>query len=421
MDETQTPVSAGAQDVNGAQARCPTCDAVAPAGATRCIMCGASLARPPDAPEIVAATLRQRPSRALLGLTAVVTLCTILLGALTLNFQGPTVSLALVATATPIPPTPTYTPPWTPLPTQTLPPSATPTITPLPPPTDTPSPPRFHQVASGETLIGLSLVYRVSPDSIAEANGFGLEAPIQAGQNLQIPWPTATPPLESVVLTINGEPVIADVTDCKIVEIKPGDSAFALAVQNEVPLAAIIAVNRQTEASIQLLQPGNTLCIPRMVYSDTLPPTPGPSPTPTATLPPRGPNLLFPLDGTVLDPPDGVVRLQWTAVKDLASAEWYMVELVNLDLLDSLPWRDFTRDTSFQLPPDWRPVVLGRESHRFRWGVSIVQVTGRRSDGGFIYTYGGESSAPSFFTWLGATPTPTPTPTPLPTATPIAP
>jgi hypothetical protein len=40
-----------------------------------------------------------------------------------------------------------------------------------------------------------------------------------------------------------------------------------------------------------------------------------------------------------------------------------------------------------------------------------VQVTGRRSDGSFTYTFGGRDSADAFFTWLGAVPTSTPLPT----------
>jgi hypothetical protein len=52
------------------------------------------------------------------------------------------------------------------------------------------------------------------------------------------------------------------------------------------------------------------------------------------------------------------------------------------------------------------------------WLVSIVHVTGRRSDGGLIYTFGGNSSRPSFFLWQGAVPTATPNPTATPTPEP---
>jgi hypothetical protein len=120
----------------------------------------------------------------------------------------------------------------------------------------------------------------------------------------------------------------------------------------------------------------------------------------------------------VIEPPDGVVRLLWTAVKNLTPAEWYMVELADTNLLDTLPHRAFTRDTSLIVPADWRPDVP--ETHQLCWRVSIVNVTGYRSDGLPIYTFGGNSSHPACFDWLGAPPTATPTPTftPSPTPTP---
>jgi hypothetical protein len=261
------------------------------------------------------------------------------------------------------------------------------------------------------------LFYRIAAESIAMSNDIPLTTQIQVGQELVIPWPTATPPLESLLLDIKGETVVADVTDCEIVVIEEGDSTYGLSAEMGVPAEAIIAVNRLTDESIQMLHPGDTLCVPKIIYGDTLPPTPGPSPTITATSYPRGPNLLYPVEGTVIEDVDAVVTLQWVAVKDLGDAEWYMVELMNVDELDSMPRRAFTRDNAFRVPESWRPVVP--EKHNMRWLVSIVQVTGTRTDGEFIYGYGGLSSKDGFFTWMGAIPTATPTLTPTPTETPL--
>jgi LysM repeat protein len=334
----------------------------------------------------------------------------------TLRTQAPAVMAAFIPTLTPLPPTITLTPTWTPLPSETPPPSDTPAPTVTQAPTSTPREPRSHTVAAGETLFGLSLLYRISAESIAQANGFDLNAPIQSGSSLTIPWPTATPPLESVLLEINGEQVLADATNCEIIVIQSGDSAYGLSALKGVPLEAIIAVNRQTQESIQLLQPGDTLCIPKILFGDTIPPTAGPSPTPSLTPPPPGPALLFPIDGATVESLDAPLMLQWTAVKDLGTEEWYMVELRDADDRDSLPRRGFTRDPSFRVPADWRPAVDA--VRRMQWTVSIVQVTGRRSDGGFTYTFGGQRSAPSYFNWQGAVPTPTPRPTATPTPAP---
>ena len=422
--------------------RCPRCDSVVPAGARKCLMCGREREDylPPSSsiqaempaqaevtakPEMPANSLpatefdglvTESRSTWVFWLVAIVVL--IGLGALwaTLRSQGEVVMAAFIPTTTLIPPTITATPTWTPLPSETLPPSETPGPTNTPAPTSTPRDPRFHTVVAGETLFGLSLLYRISPESIAQDNGFDINTPIQSGQSLIIPWPTATPPLESVLLDINGESVLADATNCEIITIQSGDSAYGLSALKGVPLEAIIAVNRQTQESIQLIQPGDTLCIPRLLYGDTIPPTPGPSPTPSLTPPPGGPALLTPVDGEVFDAPDIPVVLQWTAVKDLAPDEWYMVELRDISDRDNLPQRGFTRDPSFHVPAGWQPV--GEGIRPIEWRVSIVQVIGRRSDGGFIYTYGGKSSAPALFQWQSALSTATPRPTTPPTLEP---
>lgn len=422
--------------------RCPQCDSVVPAGTDRCIMCGSRLAEE-ERPEedstggsVVAmersqapvfymstATARDRSERkqklrtwALWVLVGVVVVITALFSFLVLRGGGSDVILALQPTFTPLPPVPSLTPTWTPEATETPVATQTPIPSATPVPTDTPQPPRYHSVASGETLFGLSLLYRVTTGSIAESNSVAIDAPIQVGQELDIPWPTATPPLESMVLEIGGEQVVADAADCEIVTIQEGDSTYGLSAQRGVPAEAIVAVNRLTEESIQLLHPGDTLCIPRVYSGDSLPPTAGPQPTVTSTAFPAGPSLLYPVNGAEIDPPDDLLRLQWVAVKDLEDDEWYMVEFGDLDQLDSLPYRGFTQDSSFKLPEEWRPDVP--ETHEMRWRVNIVKVTGKRSDGGFIYEYGGRSSEDSTFFWLGAEPTPTPTLTPTPTPTP---
>ncbi|UCC51155.1 MAG: LysM peptidoglycan-binding domain-containing protein [Anaerolineaceae bacterium] len=422
--------------------RCPDCDSVVQQGSEQCIMCGAILdmgqshskkpqeqaqefaanvalldANDNGAAEVFESVMKERKTRSLFWLVIIIAALTLIASILLLRTQDAEITLAMAPTVTAIPATETYTATWTPLATETSPPTESPTGTNTPAPTDTPRPPRFHNVASGETLFGLSLFYRISADSIAADNGIPINSPIQVGQQLLIPWPTATPPLESLLLEIKGENIIADATDCEIVTIAEGDSAYGLSAQHGVPAEAIVAVNRLTDETIQLLHPGDTLCIPKIIHSDALPPTPGPSPTITATSFPSGPELLYPINDTVVDQLDEIVAVQWVAVKDLREDEWYMVELTNLDTLDAIPQRAFTRDTAFRLPTSWRPEIP--QSYRFRWRISIVHVTGQRADGEFIYKYGGRSSEDAYFSWLGAVPTATPTATPTPSETPL--
>lgn len=454
--------------------RCPSCDTVVAADATVCLMCGTRLApvNPPppkptkapaptpaaaaepaverplpepeavaeptavppqptpeiatfkrvapaattavtDAPEVVESVMRERQTPLVLALTAVFFAVIVVVGGLILQYQGDEVSMIIAPSITPIPATITYTPTWTPLPSETAPPTPTPTVTFTPAPTDTPRPPRFHTVSSGDTLIGISLLYRIAPEAIAAANGFGANAQVQLDQQLVIPWPTPTPPLEIMAADINGETVIVDPTGCDLYQVQEGDSIVGIASRFGVPFDLLSQVNRIVDPS--LLQPGDPICIPQIIYGQSLPPTAGPSPTPSPTLPPPGPQLLYPVAGTVVEALDESIVLQWTAVKPLAENEMYMVELTNMDNLDALPYRGFTRDTAYRVPTSWRPNTV--DLFQMRWRVSIIQVTGTRSDGLPIYTFGGSSSADAFFSWQGAVPTATPTATPTPTAT----
>ena len=460
--------------------RCPTCDTVVAPDATLCLMCGTKLTPllaaeesptqipvvdpqndpdpqpkpepvdtavtpPPPSPEpeletavsspdpldlptikrvvpdsesaeteVVESVMKERQTPWVLGLTAVFFLMILVVGGLILQYQDDEINIVIAPSITPIPATVTYTPTWTPLPTETSPPTLTPTVTLTPAPTDTPRPPRNHTVSSGETLIGISLFYRISPESIASSNGFTTDTQIQLNQELLIPWPTATPPLQIIAAEINGETVIVDPTGCDLYQVQGGDSIVGIASRFGVPFDLLAQVNRIEDAS--LLQPGDPICVPQILYGQVLPPTPGPSPTPTQTLPPPGPQLLFPVAGTVVESLDATIALQWTAVKPLTESEMYMVELTNINDLDGLPNRGFTRDTAFRVPTEWRPITP--DLFEMRWRVSIVQVTDFRSDGLPIYTFGGSSSADAFFNWQGAIPTATPTPTLTPTATP---
>ena len=420
--------------------RCPNCDSVVAYDASQCVYCGETIKRDDQIPSDSLSTSELgenenentpsgRDSHRSSGVTdAVITSkliekrsaitsitlagAILLIGAVAIwVLQNPDeFSTAFIPTATKEVPTQTSTPTWTPLPSETPEPSATATLTPIPIPTNTPLPPRFHQVVANDTLFSLSLRYDVSIESIALSNGVSVDTGLQVSQDLIIPWPTATPPLERVAVEVGGETIVADPTDCRMYEIQGGDTFFGIAARERVPLEALTAVNRLTEQSI--LQPGDRICIPEILRGGVLPPTPGPSPSPTVTQPPSGPELLYPINDTTIDNQNGSLFLQWAAVKDLVDEEWYMIEVTDLTMVDSHPRRGFTRQTSFQVPPRWR--YDKAEMHRYRWRVQIVKVTGERQDGSFIYTFGGNSSDYGFFNWFGALPTVTPAPTQTP-------
>jgi LysM repeat protein len=345
---------------------------------------------------VIESEMREKLSPVTFWLTAAFAVVIAVLGILVLRFPGEA-TLEFIPTHTPVTSLLLSTATSTVSPTETVVSVESPTVEATILPTETPQPPRSHSVASGETLFGISLRYGVSMESIARANDMPVDSDLQVAQALLVPWPTPTPPLVAVEVEVGGERLIADPGDCEVYEISRGDTLYGIAANLRVPADALLAVNRLTELSI--LQPGDTICIPKIIYGSTLPSTPGPSPTPGPTSPPPGPQLLYPLLDSTLATVDGPVGLQWVAVKDLDKDEWYMVELTDLTDIDSHSNRAFTQQTSFQLPEDWEP--RDTMPHAFRWRISIVRVSGQRDDGSFIYTFGGENSADSFFTWQG--------------------
>jgi LysM repeat protein len=195
-------------------------------------------------------------------------------------------------------------------------------------------------------MFGLGLRYGISSESIAVTNGLGSDAGLIVSQQLVIPWPTATPPLVPVQVEIGGQVIVADPTDCVPYEIKSGDTLLGVASRNRVDYRALLAANRLTEQSI--LQPGDEICIPKIIRGGVLPPTPGPSPTATSSPPPAGPHLLLPLPDSEFSSEDDIIVLQWVTVKDLAEDEWYMIEVTDLSEVDAYPKKGICQTDNFQ-------------------------------------------------------------------------
>ena len=310
--------------------RCPGCDSVISEDQAQCLMCGralelddaqkeqglaetpviidASIPVPEEAEDgfdpsfdsaerFIESEMRERLSPITYILTAIFAVIIVIVGILVLMYPTDA-AIEFIPTVTPIPevsglletallePTDTIEPTWTPTPEDT------------PFPTATPQPPRAHTVASGETLFGLSLRYGISMDSIAGENGFPVDTALQVSQQILIPWPTATPPLVPVEVEVGDEVIIADPSDCEVYEIKGGDTLFGIAASFNVPSPALLAANRLSEVSV--LQPGDTICIPEIIYGSAGLATAGPSPTAGPTLPPSGPDLLFPAAGATV-------------------------------------------------------------------------------------------------------------------------
>lgn len=426
------------------EVRCPTCDFRLSEKSDRCLMCGSSLeptlflteeelaeiaAQEAEAleseseseieSELEVQEAIARPSQAvnavrrsgphwrptpLFGLGLFFFLFTSVVGLFAFsNPDAIPVSLLPSLTPTEVPavvlPTQTATtvPSATPLVTDTPSPTVVPTITPTPLPTNTPEPLRTYKVLPGQTLVGIALLFGYTLDSFFAANNFNDQSVIFEGQEILVPWPTATPPLQPIFYDIGGQTLVIDPSNCPpFYEIQEGDSLFSLASRNDVPLDALLEMNYLTVDSI--VQPGDPICIPQILEGAVFLPTPGPSPTPAPTEPPTGPKPLFPPNHQTHEAGE-TVFLQWLSVPSLADNERYMVEVIDLTDVDSHPQRLFTRSAGLTLPADWAPSV--GESHDYVWRVSLVSIDGRRENGGYIYSVIGAESVARQFSWDG--------------------
>ncbi len=139
------------QAAGAATYRCPRCDTVVPDGAEKCLMCGLPRAlapqpvvepplveqpivaqpmvaqpgaseppAPPAVDEVISteftSMVRESRSSLLFWVVAAAVVVSLGFGWLALRDQAPTVMAAFIPTTTPLPPTITATPTWTPLP-----------------------------------------------------------------------------------------------------------------------------------------------------------------------------------------------------------------------------------------------------------------------------------------------------------------
>ncbi|MFK7805900.1 MAG: LysM peptidoglycan-binding domain-containing protein [Anaerolineae bacterium] len=410
------------------EVRCPHCDFLQAEKTDRCLMCGTALdaeifltadeqaeiqreraeaaeaeakAEQTKQAKRAARQFYRRPTP-VFGLSVFFALFTLAVGGY--GFLNPAaIPIALLPSATPteapliVLPTETATPipTATPLITETPTPTLVPTETSTPLPTDTPQPLRTYEIVSGQTLVGIASLFGFTLESIFEANGFVDEDPIVfVGQEILIPWPTATPPLQPILYDIGGQTLVIDPSSCPpFYAIQEGDSLFGLASANDIPLDAMLEMNYLTVDSI--VQPGDPICIPQILEGPIFLPTPGPSPTPAPTQPPTGPAPLYPPDGFEHAAGD-TVFLQWLSVEQLGAEERYMVEVIDTTDVDIHPKRLFTQSAGVPLPADWGPAS---GEHNYVWRVSVVEITGRRDNGGFIYSIVGAESVPRTFSW----------------------
>ncbi len=419
MDEN-TPRS-GEQSAETKRVRCPHCDTLNNSSAKRCIGCGKQLSGDDDTPTKPKSKSKPQTKKAVDQLepikdpktqAAALDVPGLLLKIATLLIVGVAIWTAVIIrrqnaatqaaeaivfkTATPnladVTNAPgsgfsslvaTRTPTIQPVATETA--TATPTLVPTP----TLQPPRGHTIASGEALFNIALRYGVSMQSIIDINPGLAPERIVSGTTIQVPMPTATPPLEPILIDTGEERLLADPTDCIEHVIQEAETLFGIAGLYGVPIDALLLMNRLSAEVV--VSPGDTVCIPTIVYNAVS--------LDDAEVVPVGernilrPRLLYPAENATISADKSHISVQWLAERNLEQNEFYMVEITNLSDPDSRPRRAFTQQTSFQFQPEWDETPT---SATFRWRVSYVWITGERQDGDFVYAYGGPSSEASF-------------------------
>ncbi|MBE0697568.1 MAG: LysM peptidoglycan-binding domain-containing protein, partial [Anaerolineaceae bacterium] len=218
---------------------CPTCGTRLGINATRCSVCGSTLAQ-----TVAAASTKivqgPRMPEVRLSLPLVFGLAIVLLaigaGAVyavlqTLNNGQTPIAIAATVTVTPsatatIEITPTA--------------STTPTIE----PTWTALPPVEYKVASGDTCISIAYVFKVSVNSIVILNGLPASCDtLSVGQVLQIPQPTPTPS-PAPTNTLNPTEIAAQECEKVDYEVKEGDTLGGIAGNYAVSMASIRVYNK---------------------------------------------------------------------------------------------------------------------------------------------------------------------------------
>lgn len=283
-------------------------------------------------------------------------------------------------------PTATATQTYTPTISQTPTLTATPTLV----MSSTPVPPIEYTVKDGDLCASIAAVFDVSVQSIILQNNLNANCYLSPGQNLLIPYPTATiTPAPTGTLT-GSEATLAACGSYDYV-VTSTDTLFGIALNYGVSTDIIRQYNGLTG---DIVVEGSTLKIPLCERVTA-------GPTPTATNPPpySAPNLLLPADGTSYNTSGETISLQWSGVGTLLANEMYRVVLE--DVTEGTGRRNtaYVSETKYNVPIQFRPT--DPSPHVIRWFVETVRQTGTQEDGSALYESAGARSDSRTFIWSG--------------------
>ncbi len=293
---------------------------------------------------------------------------------------APITAIAL-ATVTPSRPTATYTP-W-------------PSATPLPSLTPTPAP-CIQTVRAGDTLIALVTRcghrHRDILDLVVNRNGLRNAEQLQIGQEIIIPWPTATPnageaAAEPTALSAFVIPTSTLPAGVMWHRVSLGEDIIFIALQYGANLEVMSQLNPEvffSQCDFGLVYGGDS-CIVQIVEGQQLrvpAPTALPSAKPQPVFAARSvdsapranvPYSLRPGDGVVYHA-DEFVTLRWLSSGRLEPGQIYVVEVI--DETATQRYLAETRDVVLRLPDGWQGSDGRRHEYRWRVGLRTVDAGG---------------------------------------------
>lgn len=293
----------------------------------------------------------------------------------------------------------------------------TPTITFTPTETFTPEP-CTQTVVAGDSLIGIILrcghTTRDIVPTVVQLNGIADETRIQVGQQIVVPWPTATVdpnalPTDTPESSANaegGDPVSDEIALLAFDPFAPTATPTLLpgvmwhTVQpneNMIIIASNYGANAKVLSDLNPeisfsqcdygLVYGGPECIVQLSQGQRIR-VPAPTPTPTIQPSPSGNETATPLPTATFNVPNAInppnqaffgeleqVTLRWVSTGTLADNEVYRVAVS--DVTSGQTFIADTRELFYILPEDWQST--DGERHNYIWQVSVVNVETNQS------------------------------------------
>jgi hypothetical protein len=240
-------------------------------------------------------------------------------------------------------------------------------------------------------------------DTVLEINNLSNANQIQAGQTIQVPWPTLTPRADTstnkqenttITNTLPANVNNSSAPQMTATEtLQPGvswhkvqkdENIIIIALEYGANLRILSELNPEITFSqcdfglgsggpncIVSIYEGQLIRVPSPTQTPTVQPTPSGSETPTATATAtfNAPSLLAP-DQNMLFSKDQFITLRWTSTGSLSLNQGYLVSVE--DLTTHIKHSASTTELYYIIPKEWHHNT--NERHTYTWTVAVVSI-----------------------------------------------